>query len=156
MFHGITGSLPLQEVSNVEEDGSDPLIVTLLASKRELKLQFLDEAIKGQFVATVRRYCNLSWAVCHKHSLTQKRFAAESNRDLPSVPQARAVRLGTLLHTTKTCFESCRSLSGTEPTSTFPQTHPSFHRYLASSPLLPSYGSPFDYSTRPAASDGTT
>ena len=60
MFHGITGSLPLQEVSNVEEDGSDPLIVTLLSSKRELKLQFLNEAIKDQFVATVRRYCNLS------------------------------------------------------------------------------------------------
>lgn len=72
MFHGITGSLPLQEVSNVEEDGSDPLIVTLLSSKRELKLQFLNEAIKDQFVATVRRYCNLSWIVCHKHAALPK------------------------------------------------------------------------------------
>lgn len=72
MFHGIMGSLPLQEVSNVEEGGSDPLIVTLLSSKRELKLQFLNEAIKDQFVATVRRYCNLSWIVCHKHASLPK------------------------------------------------------------------------------------
>lgn len=68
MFHGTTGSLPLQEVSDVKEDGSDPLLVTLLASKRELKLQFLNDAIKDQFVATIRSYCNLSWTVCLKHS----------------------------------------------------------------------------------------
>lgn len=60
MFHGTMGSLPLQEVSDVIEDDSDSLIVTLITSKRELKLQFLNEVIKNQFVATIRTYCNLS------------------------------------------------------------------------------------------------